>query len=222
MEIRTRVVVYTVFEWAMKEKKWGVSMAEEKWIISGYEFATKDDYEKAKKEAESVVYIKAHTDMANTQQVLKVYNKASDMKMFQTVIGYEFMHQLYAILVKKKVMEPEYLKTIPVCKQARERELPEDVESANRLSEQYRVLYEDSKERRKRQKIVIAFLLLLIVLMVTMVYFNYNTYDENEVLDKYSTWEAELEEREEAIKEKEKELGITDVQNGENDQKQSE
>lgn len=196
-------------------------MAEEKWIISGYEFSTKEDYEKAKKEAESVLYIKAHTDMANAQQVLKVYNKASDMKMFQTVIGYEFMHQLYAILVKKKVMEPEYLKTIPIQKQVRERELPEDVEEANRLSEQYRVLYEDSKEKRKRQRIVIVFLFLLIGLMVAMVYLNYNTYDENEVIDRYSTWETELEEREEAVREKEKQLGITDVQE-EADEKQEE
>lgn len=197
-------------------------MAEDKWVISGYEFATKDDYEKAKKEAESVVYIKAHTDMTDAQQVLKIYNKASDMKMFQTVIGYEFMHQLYAVLVKKKVMEPEYLKNIPVRKQAREQELPEDVESANRLAEQYRVLYEDSKQKRKQQKIVIAFLFLLIGVMVTMVYFNYNTYDENQVLDKYSVWESELEEREAAVKEKEKELGITDVQKEETDGEQSE
>lgn len=197
-------------------------MAEKKWIISGYEFSTKEDYEKAKKEAESVLYIKAHTDMTNAQQVLKVYNKASDMKMFQTVIGYEFMHQLYAILVKKKVMEPEYLKTIPVQKQAKERELPEDVEAANRLSEQYRVLYEDSKEKRKRKNIVIAFLLLLIGLMVAMVYFNYNTYDEEKVLDKYSIWESELEEREEAVREKEKKLGITDLQEDDSDKKQEE
>lgn len=197
-------------------------MAEKKWIISGYEFSTKEDYEKAKKEAESVLYIKAHTDMTNAQQVLKVYNKASDMKMFQTVIGYEFMHQLYAILVKKKVMEPEYLKTIPVQKQAKERELPEDVEAANRLSEQYRVLYEDSKEKRKRKNIVIAFLLLLIGLMVAMVYFNYNTYDEEKVLDKYSIWESELEEREEAMREKEKKLGITDLQEDDSDKKQEE
>ena len=197
-------------------------MAEKKWIISGYEFSTKEDYEKAKKEAESVLYIKAHTDMTNAQQVLKVYNKASDMKMFQTVIGYEFMHQLYAILVKKKVMEPEYLKTIPVQKQAKERELPEVVEAANRLSEQYRVLYEDSKEKRKRKNIVIAFLLLLIGLMVAMVYFNYNTYDEEKVLDKYSIWESELEEREEAMREKEKKLGITDLQEDDSDKKQEE
>lgn len=197
-------------------------MAEDKWIINGYEFAAKDDYEQAKKEAESVVYIKAHTDMTDAQQVLKLYNKASDMKMFQTVIGYEFMHQLYAVLVKKNVMEPEYLKTIPVRKQARGQELPEDVESANRLSEQYRVLYEDSKEKRKQQKIVIVFLFLLIGVMVTMVYFNYNTYDENEVLDKYSTWEAELEEREAAVKEKERKLGITDAQKEETDGEQSE
>ena len=178
-------------------------MEEENWKISGYQFSTREDYEKAKKEAESVLYIKAHTDMKNPQQVLKVYNKASDMKMFQTVIGYEFMHQLYSYLVKNKVMEPEYLKTIPVKKQASERELPEDVQEANKLSEQYRVLYEDSKERRKQQRIVIVFLGILIAAMIAMVYVNYNTYDENAVIDRYSSWEAELEEREAAVEERE-------------------
>ena len=181
-------------------------MAEEKWVISGYEFSTQKDYENAKKEAESVLYIKAHTDLTDTQQVLKLYNKASDMKMFRTVIGYEFMHQLYGILVKKKVMEPQYLKTIPISQQVSQQEIPEDIETAMKATQQYRVLYEDSKEKRKLQRIVIGFLVALIIGMIGMVYFNYHTYDENAVLDKYSSWETELEEREAAIAEKEKML----------------
>ena len=42
---------------------------EEKWILSGYEFESKAEYEKAKKEAESVLYIKSCTDMTDMQQV---------------------------------------------------------------------------------------------------------------------------------------------------------
>ena len=181
-------------------------MAEKKWTISGYQFATQEDYEKAKKEGESVVYIKAHTDMTDKQQVLKVYNKAVDKKMFQTVIGYEFLHQLYAFILKNNVVEQEYIKNIPVRKQIEEKNLPEDVEKANALAEQYRVLYEDTKEKKKRSKIVNVFLILLIVIMIGMVYYNYDSYNEEAVLDKYATWEAELEEREAAVKEKEEAL----------------
>ena len=178
-------------------------MADEKWIVNGYEFATREDYDKAKKEAESIVYIKAHTNMKDKQQILKIYNKASENKMFHTVIGYDFMHQLYLYLIKNEVMEKQYIKTIPVDKTASQRELPEDVEAANKLAEQYRVLYQDSKDKGKLQKIIICFLGGLILLMMVMVYFNYRTYDEDAVLDKYSAWEEELKERENAVTEKE-------------------
>lgn len=186
-------------------------MAEKKWTISGYQFATKEDYEKARKEGESVMYIKVHTDMTDKQQVLKIYNKAVDTKMFQTVIGYEFLHQLYAFILKNNVVEQEYIKNIPVRKQMEEKKLPEDVEKANALAEQYRVLYEDTKEKKKRSKIVNVFLILLIVIMIGMVYYNYNSYNEEAVLDKYATWEAELEEREAAVKEKEEALSEQQV-----------
>lgn len=181
-------------------------MSEEKWVISGYCFATKEDYEKAKKEGESIVYIKAHTNMTNYQQLLKIYNKAVDTNMFQTVLGYEFLHQLYAIIVKNHVVEPEYMKPIPISKQIAEKELPKDIEEANQRAEQYRRLYEDSREKKKQVGIVSGFLVLLIVIMVTMVYFQWNSNSEEAVLDKYATWEAELEEREAAVKEKESKL----------------
>lgn len=196
-------------------------MEDEKWIVNGYEFATREDYDKAKKEAESIVYIKAHTNMKDKQQILKIYNKASENKMFHTVIGYDFMHQLYLYLIKNEVMEKQYIKTIPVDKTASQRELPEDVEAANKLAEQYRVLYQDSKDKGKLQKIIICFLGGLILLMMVMVYFNYRTYDEDAVLDKYSAWEEELKERENAVTEKEQQWKEQQKQK-EKEQKESE
>ena len=196
-------------------------MADEKWIVNGYEFATREDYDKAKKEAESIVYIKAHTNMKDKQQILKIYNKASENKMFHTVIGYDFMHQLYLYLIKNEVMEKQYIKTIPVDKTASQRELPEDVEAANKLAEQYRVLYQDSKDKGKLQKIIICFLGGLILLMMVMVYFNYRTYDEDAVLDKYSAWDEELKERENAVTEKEQQWKEQQKQK-EKEQKESE
>lgn len=196
-------------------------MADEKWIVNGYEFATREDYDKAKKEAESIAYIKAHTNMKDKQQMLKIYNRASENKMFHTVIGYDFMHQLYLYLIKNEVMEKQYIKTIPVDKAVSQRKLPEDVEAANKLAEQYRVLYQDSKDKRKLQRIIICFLGGLIILMMVMVYFNYRTYDEDAVLDKYSAWEEELKERENAVTEKEQQWKEQQKQK-EKEQKESE
>lgn len=91
----------------------------------------------------------------------------------------------------------------------------------NKLAEQYRVLYQDSKDKGKLQKIIICFLGGLILLMMVMVYFNYRTYDEDAVLDKYSAWEEELKERENAVTEKEQQWKEQQKQK-EKEQKESE
>ena len=183
-------------------------MAEEKWKVAGYVFADKQDYEKAKKEADSISYIKERTNLKDKQQLLKIYNKAVDSKMFHTVLGYEFMHQLQVMIAKSGVVEEDYIKSIPIYKQESGQELPEDAQEAAKLANQYRRLYEVAKEEKKRLKIVVGFLILAVCLMMVLAYTNYRTYDESAVLDKYAGWEAELEQREAAINAKEKELGI--------------
>ena len=183
-------------------------MAKENWTINGYEFMSQQEYEKAKKEGESVLYIKAHTNMENKQQVLQIYNKAVEQKMFKTIIGYEFLHQLYAYIVKNKIIEPKYIKPIPVCEKIEKSQLAEGVEEANKLAQQYRVLYENCKQEKRNLKIICFSLVILIFAMVFMVWTNYSTYDEDAILDTYSSWEAQLQEREQAILEKEQALGI--------------
>lgn len=183
-------------------------MGNEKWVVLGYKFLNQEEYESAKKEAESIAYIKAHTNLKDNKQLLKIYNKAVDTKMFRTTIGYEFLHQLYTLIIKNKIVEPEYIKPIPVMFKEKNKDMPEGLEEANKQVEQYKLLYENGKEEKKRLKIVIGFFFLLIVGMIAMVYFNYNIYDEDAVLDKYSQWQIELEEREARLQEREKELGI--------------
>lgn len=183
-------------------------MSEEKWTINGYKFSTKKEYDAAKKEAESVLYIKSHTNMENKQQVLQIYNKAVEQKMFKTIIGYEFLRYLYGYIVKNKIVEAGYIKPIPIYKAEEKKPVTEDTEEANKLVEQYRTLYENCKHEKRNCIIVSVSLVVLVIAMVLLVYTNYRTYDEDAILDRYSGWEAELEEREQAILQKEQELGI--------------
>lgn len=197
-------------------------MTEKKWFIAGYVFQSEEAYRIAKQESESIIYIKSHTNLQDMKQVLKLYNKAVEGNMFQTVIGYEFLHQLYAILVKNKVMEPQYLRPIAVRFQPQREVLPEDVQAANKRGEQYRYLYENALVQRRNSRIVTTFLAGLILAMIVMVYFNYRTYDENAILDKYASWEQKLEEREQAVREKEKALHIDVEESQEQGEKQGE
>ena len=183
-------------------------MAEDKWELAGYVFLNKEDYERAKKESESVSYIKERTNWKDKKQILKIYNKAVDNQMFHTVIGYEFMRQLRSLVVNSGIVEEEYVKAIPIQKQGSEQELPKDINEAVKLAEQYRRIYELAKEEKKRLKIIIVFMVLMVCTMMGLAYVNYRTYDESAVLNKYAGWETELEERENIIREKEKELGI--------------
>ncbi|MBQ1689337.1 MAG: hypothetical protein II073_08675 [Lachnospiraceae bacterium] len=197
-------------------------MTEKKWFIAGYVFQSEEAYRIAKQESESIIYIKSHTNLQDMKQVLKLYNKAVEGNMFQTVIGYEFLHQLYAILVKNKVMEPQYLRPIAVRFQPQREALPEDIQAANKRGEQYRYLYENALVQRRNSRIVTTFLAGLILAMIVMVYFNYRTYDENAILDKYASWEQKLEEREQAVREKEKALHIDVEESQEQGEKQGE
>lgn len=202
------VLQKSVLRGKRKSRQRGIAMAEEKWEVSGFLFSSDAEYEKAKKEAESIAYIKERTNWKDQQQLLKIYNKAAENKMFQTVVGYEFMRQLRSVVIKSGIVEEKYVKTIPVIQQSSNVNLPEDAEEIAKLAEQYRNLYDLSKEEKKRLKIVIGFLVLLVCSMMALAYTNYRTYDETAVLDKYSKWETELEEREARIKAKEKSLGI--------------
>lgn len=183
------------------------SVEKESLYINGYEFSNKESFEKAKKEQEAIIYIKGHTDFNNINQVIKVYNKAIEKKMFATIIGYEFLKQMRTLILKKGILEESEITPIYIKQEVGKANLSKDEKEA----EKYQLLYESEKTNKMIMKIAIVILLLVIACMIYISKNGKNSVIsdyENRIINQYEGWETQLEEREKAVEEKEKELGI--------------
>lgn len=166
-------------------------------IVEGYLIADAEQLEDAKKEREGVEYVRSRIDMNNPASVLKIYNKIIDQNMFKTQVGISFLRELQDYLYSCTSVDPERIGAIPVTPPPKPKIITED-------------LAEDERKKYKnRQSWLIAVIIALgaaIIIMFAIAASSGNptilNY-ENSIIDKYSVWEADLEKREAALKEKE-------------------
>lgn len=178
-------------------------------VLNGYLFNTPEEYEEAKREDESVRYIKSKTNFKDYNVCLKLYNTLSERKSYHTVIGFDFMHDLYNHLKRMNPdTEAEPVKVIEL-KDSFVRKRKAVTENANAAKTKELSDYYTSKI--KSQRIVIVFLLLTVIaLFILSFVFGNNPLmsDEVKLQDKYSAWEEELKEKELELNSREKEIEI--------------
>lgn len=191
----------------MKEK--------EPFVVDGYSFGTKAEWEEAKKEEESIRYIRAKTNLSDTETAYKMYCGLVEKKTFITPVGISFLMQLRAGLLRAGKSEEE-VPGVPVIlprrKGKRAESFSQEVESKSKMMADY------YRGKLRNSRIVCAFLVVVIVAMfvITLIGPNSPFVDaEIKLQDKYAAWEQEIREREDAVRARERELGIVgDTQNG--------
>ena len=137
-----------------------------------YTFESRESYEKAVKEEELIQQLKKKADLKNNKTVLKLYNKLVAEKTFSTVIGYDFLEELRTQILKSGLVSEELLPEIPL-----------------------------------KIALVAALVLLAGFVIINFrfqysifTYFtNYKANMEEELIDKYENWQANLEQREQAL-----------------------
>lgn len=180
----------------------------EELTVGGYVFASHEDAELARNEIKKISYIETKMDMANMNTVLSIYNKALENDTFQTPIGMEFMHGMYSMLVDsgfdKHELEPYPLHT--TFKRL-------DLSNASPMRKFVaKKTNENSLKVKYRNSVLIN--LLLAVLIIALLVIVYNGPNMNAinykaaVTNQYASWEQNLKEREQAVKDKERELNI--------------
>lgn len=183
--------------------------------VDGYVFLSAKEYERARKEKETIAYLRAKTDLSNPKAVYQVYKKAIEKQSFQTIFGFEFMQELRKRLIEANVVPEDVIDPIPIGRVQTE-ENPGNEHSGTEMEEQVKK-YEEMAEKAKAGSIIknflIGVLLAVVVIIIVMTYnskysvFTFFTNYENEirqeVLNEYEEWENELEEREKKIKETE-------------------
>lgn len=199
-------------------------MAEGKYVIEGFVFDSKDDYLQAKNEYDGVMYMKSRTNMNNPANVFSVYKSLIEKKIFNTPVGISYLHDLRIFLLNNE----EYAASVeemPIVisgnKTAKGKLLGgknKDSLTKGDVIKHMKKFDIESVYRNRFISSVIVIILLLIIMVFMMVItknsnntniLNYKNRIDAQYEDKENSlvqWENELKLREEAVKQKEKEL----------------
>ena len=191
--------------------------------VDGYEFEEEAVYEKAKLESDGVRYIKERLHMDNPEAVLKLYDQMVREEMFSTPVGMGFLAELQDYLYTNPAVSKEDVRPIPVhapepvmTERERKREVAQKRKNADRreraAAEKWKAEHKSPLLDRYRRKYHTAlfFSLVLAAVIIGMFAITYVSGKsvtilnyENALIDKYESWENDLNEREAALDKRE-------------------
>ena len=177
-------------------------------IVGGYKFATVADAETARMEEKKAENLEQHLDYRKPQNVLLVYNKAIENRVFLTLIGQAYLRKMQVEMIKWGV-PAEKIQPIPLYGTFSNKT---ENNSSIRRSVAARKPKIEYKGRFLTSLLINVILVILVIGMFVISWksdvpniVNYRT----AVINEYSEWEQQLQEREQAIREAEKKLNIT-------------
>ncbi len=180
----------------------------QKLSVGGFVFYTEKDARIAESELKKIEYLEARIDYSRPESILRIFEKTLHERIFKTPVGLQYLKSLRDFLIAQPEINPEEVPDIPLYGnyggELRSRSNP----ARNRIS--------PAKEKRDKDKsrftISVILNILLVVAIIAMFVITIKSDNPNAlnyeraVIDKYATWEQELTEREQIIREKEKEL----------------
>ena len=197
---------------------------QETYEAGGFVFRTKKEAELAQREIEGTKYLRQKLDMENPNAVFSIYQNLIEQDLFETPVGYCFLKELRDYLLMIPAISNEEVLAIPIRypqteeeekKQKKEEKKEEQRKERQREKEKAKNKKEQKKEGKNykgRCQFFMVTSLILLISVVSMMLLaatsdNVNILNyENKLIDKYSSWEQELEEREQAVKEQEQAL----------------
>lgn len=177
--------------------------------VGGYLFFTEKDAQLARAEEQKVEYLEARIDYSAPESLHYIYEQTIRERLFKTPVGFRYLEKLRDYLLTCEEIDPTAVSPIPLyvtfdgeirehAKPARERVAP------------------SRKKDREKTRFTLSVILnvLLAAAIVSMFYISFVSVQPNivnyerAITDKYASWQQELTEREQAIREKERELKI--------------
>ena len=185
-----------------------IKMSEDQLVVGGYRFGTVADAETARMEEKKIANVEQHLDFRKPQNVLLVYNKAIDNKVFLTPVGMAYLQRMQTQLVKCGVPQ-EKIRPIPLYSTFSNKT---ENNSSIRRSMAARAPKVEFKGRFITSVCINILLVLALAAMIVLSFesdvpniVNYRTAIENE----YAEWEQQLQEREREVREAERTLNIS-------------
>ena len=181
-------------------------------IVNGVKYSSPHDAAAAKEEIKKIEYIKSRMNFNNPTEVFAIYDKMIDNRLFVTPSGFEFLFEIRRFLEESPAIDNETIRAIQTDSLFTQRAKNEARAENRRAPEPD--LKKELKNTRSgyRTSVIINIFLVLLVIAMFAIALNSDNPNilnyKNAVENEYAGWEEELTERENAVRQKEKELGI--------------
>ncbi len=179
--------------------------------VAGYLFTTEKDVRLAEAERKKIEYLEMRIDYAKPETILRVYEKSIQERIFKTPVGLQYLKQQQDFLLAQEGVDPDSVMPIPLYAsfdgELRDKPNP----ARNRL--RGKAAGGEKQKSGFFASVVLNILLVLAVCAMFTIALNSENPNilnyERAVRDKYASWEQELTQREQTIREKERELRIS-------------
>lgn len=184
----------------------------ESYRVGKYQFELKEDYEVALQEKKGVEYLDSQLNYKDIGKVMTTYNELVGKKIFYTPVGVEYLNRLLTIIVASGQAEPA--KVMPLYVPSGRKKDSSRVEKyiSRKYKDQVKGLDSTVKKLKNTNRflgMLVAFMVIIIIAMfvITVKSDNPNVLNYERVLqDKYAGWAEDLAEKEEELRQWEREL----------------
>ena len=188
----------------------------EEWIVDGYQFGSAKDATQAKAELLKIQKLEDKMDYRNPHMVYMVYHKAIENRIFKTPIGYEYLRK-FGLFNKTGIKLPGEANSIFIKEEKAVNNVYSLRDSTNPAVEKVKASAKPQPKTKKNKEffsrttsiclnIVLAILVIVMFVISTTgsrpTILNY----EKALQNRYASWEQELNDREKAVREKERQL----------------
>jgi hypothetical protein len=148
-------------------------MADERYIIDGFKFETKEEALDAKNEYEGVMYMRSRTNMSNPANVYSVYKSIVEKNLFKTPVGMKYLCELRQALEKSGQYKEE-LESLPVYvprKTATQRDLKKEKKADRRqvIKEMKDLGIESVYRNRFINAVLLNIILIIALILILMI-----------------------------------------------------
>lgn len=180
-----------------------------RYIAEGYSFYTERDAALAENERKKVEYLEARLDYNHPEGILRIYKKAIEERVFKSPVGLMFLRNLQQFLLSRPEINPEDVDAIPLYVSFEGSFREQGNPARNRVKPE--------KEKPKKSyalpvSVIVNIGLALAVIAMFVIALNTDQPNilnyERAITDRYASWEQELTEREQAVRERELELRL--------------
>lgn len=177
--------------------------------VGGYIFSTEADAKLARAEGHKIKYLEERIDYDSPESIKYIYEKAIQDQIFRTPVGLRYLKHLQDFLLEQQDFNSENIAPIPL--NVSFSGIKEPAQPARRRNFERK----GDPDRAKSAFIISVISNVLLAIAICAMFaislksdqpniFNY----ERALRDKYSSWEQELTEREQAVRDRELELKL--------------